>query len=137
MGVPRLAGSIDAAPGVYTKLIRRQNDHRAGLGRPPLRWIVLRNRLSHIHVRNKVEVADLLAVLAERFGFELTPGFGERVVFRELFREGRTLLDLAEAPVGEPASPSHLSAYWEILTLLEAVGFFREAPAATPQPSVA
>jgi chromosome partitioning protein len=117
------------APGIYTKLIRRLNDHRAGLGRPPLRWVVLRNRLSHIHDRNKAEVADLLAALAGRLGFELAAGFGERVVFRELFREGRTLLDSPDVAVEGSPAPSHLSAYWEILTLLEAVGFFGEAPA--------
>ena len=133
-----LAKQAVLAPGVYTKLIRRQNDHRAGMGRPPLRWVVLRNRLSHIHDRNKVEVADLLAVLAERFGFELTPGFGERVIFRELFREGRTLLDSPDAASDDSASPSHLSAYWEILTLLDAIGFFGETTAVAPKhPSVA
>jgi chromosome partitioning protein len=121
------------APGVYTKLIRRQNDRRAGLGRPPLKWVVLRNRLTHIGDRNKVEVAELLALLAERFGFDLVPGFGERVVFRQLFRDGRTLLDAPDAALEGAARPSHLSAYWEILTLLGAVGFFGQAPAAAPR----
>ena len=112
------------APGIYTKLIRRQNAHRAGLGRPPLRWIVVRNRLTHINDRNKIEVAELLAQLAKHFNFQLTPGFGERVIFRELFREGRTLLDAPEEAAAESATSSHLSAYWEILTLLDAIGFF-------------
>ena len=126
------------APGIYTRLIWRQNNHRAGLGRPPLRWIVVRNRLTHINDRNKVEVAALLAQLAKQFDFRLTPGFGERVIFRELFREGRTLLDGPEEAVAASDTPSHQSAYWEILTLLEAIGFFSGMRSATrKRPSAA
>ena len=37
--------------------------------------------------------------LSKRIGFRVAPGFSERVVFRELFPRGLTLLDLKDAGV--------------------------------------
>ena len=62
----------------------------------PIDWVVMRNRLSHVNARNKRDVGQLLLQLAKRIGFRLAPGFGERVIFRELFPKGLTLLDLRE-----------------------------------------
>jgi chromosome partitioning protein len=65
----------------------------------------------------------LLTQLARRIGFRLAPGFGERVVFRELFLKGLTILDLPEAEgAGLPSNPSHLAGRAEIRALLETIG---------------
>jgi len=84
----------------------------------------MRNRLTHIEARNKREIGTLLAQLATRIGFRLAPGFGERVVFRELFLNGLTLLDQPEASEGggESAASSHLAARREIRMLLDSIG---------------
>ncbi|MEE8505432.1 MAG: division plane positioning ATPase MipZ, partial [Kiloniellales bacterium] len=92
-------------------------------------WVVMRNRLTHIEARNKREIADLLVQLARRIGFRIAPGFGERVVFREMFLNGLTLMDLPEDPPGLPANPSHVSARQEIRALLETIGVMEKAPA--------
>ena len=42
------------------------------------------------------EMADLLERLSKRLNFRLQPGFSERMVYRELFYRGLTLMDLPE-----------------------------------------
>jgi chromosome partitioning protein len=117
------------APSVYTKLVWEQNNLRVVEGRAPIDWIVMRNRLSHLDARNKREVAALLGQLAKRIGFRVTPGFGERVVFRELFDRGLTVLDLPELPGLAPERPSHAAARREIEALLAAIGLPAELAA--------
>ena len=63
-----------------------------------------------------------LTVLLERIGFRLAPGFSERVIFRELFPRGLTLLDLNTGR-GRPAmNMSHVAARQEVRALLQAIG---------------
>jgi chromosome partitioning protein len=107
------------APSSYTQLVWEANNQRVLRGLPPVDWIVMRNRLAHIEARNMRDVAGLLEQLARRIGFRLAPGFGERVVFRELFDRGLTVLDL---PADEAVRASHRAARQEIGALLEAIG---------------
>ena len=118
------------APSVYSQMVWEQRQKRAGDGRPPIDWVVMRNRLSHIDARSKRDVACLLHQLAKRFGFRLVPGFGERVIFRELFPKGLTLLDLRERGAGVPLNMSHLAARQEVRELFRAVGLEEENAAA-------
>ena len=119
------------APSIYTKLVWEQNNLRIMAERAPIDWIVMRNRLSHVDARNKREIAGLLALLAKRIGFRLAPGFGERVVFRELFDKGLTVLDL-DGGAGEPRGrPSHETARREVQGLLAALGVTGDAAEAT------
>ncbi len=128
------------APSTYSQMVWEQNNRRVLAGQPPIDWVVMRNRLSHIEARNKREIAGLLIQLARRIGFRLAPGFGERVVFRELFLQGLTLLDLPEeeAP-GLAPNPSHLAGRAEIRALLQTIGLSETAPAAkrTERPATA
>ena len=117
------------APSTYSQMVWEQNNRRVLAGQPPIDWVVMRNRLTHIEARNKREIADLLVQLARRIGFRIAPGFGERVVFREMFLNGLTLMDLPEDPPGLPANPSHVSARQEIRALLETIGVMEKAPA--------
>jgi chromosome partitioning protein len=63
-----------------------------------------------------------LQQLAQRIGFRLEYGLSERVVFRELFLSGLTLLDLPEDEVEGPVQRSHVHARREIDDLLRAIG---------------
>ena len=56
-------------------------------------------------------VADALSDLSRRVGFRVIPGLGERVIYRELFPKGLTLLDLPH--IGE-ASIAHVAARQEL-----------------------
>jgi chromosome partitioning protein len=126
------------APSGYSQMVWEQNNRRVLSGRPPIDWVVMRNRLSHIEARNKREIAGLLTQLARRIGFRLAPGFGERVVFRELFLKGLTILDLPEPEAGLPPNPSHLAGRAEIRALLETIGLHEAtATEADAAPAVA
>ena len=108
------------APSTYSRMIWEQNDLRATNGLPVIDWIVLRNRLAHIDARNTRDMATLLEGLSKRMGFRIEPGFSERVVFRELFYRGLTLLDLPESASG-PAGASRRHARREVADLLGAL----------------
>ena len=61
----------------------------------------------------------ILEALSKRIGFRSIPGFGERVIFRELFLSGLTLLDMRENNL--TMSLSHIAAKQELAALLEAI----------------
>ena len=117
-------------PSRYSQMVWEQSNRRAVSGRAPIDWVVMRNRLTHIEARNKREIGTLLTQLATRIGFRLAPGFGERVVFREMFLNGMTLLDLPEMSEedGESPASSHVAASQEIRMLLESIGLTTRQP---------
>jgi chromosome partitioning protein len=124
-------------PSLYSQMVWEQRQQRASAGLPPLDWIVMRNRLSHIDARNKREIGRLLELLSERIRFRLAPGFGERVIFRELFPKGLTLLDLREGTGADgaaaPLSMSHVAARQEVRALLRAIGLPESPHTGAPQ----
>jgi chromosome partitioning protein len=105
-------------PSVYAEMVWEQRKQRAIAGGKPIDWVVLRNRLTVLNARNKREIARLLDELARRIGFRIIPGFTERVIFRELFPRGLTLLDLARPDSGVSLAMSHLAARQEIRALV-------------------
>ena len=115
-------------PSVYSQMVWQQNNQRVISGRKPIDWIVMRNRMSHIDPRNKREIAGLLEKLAKRIGFRLSPGFGERMIYRELFLKGLTLLDM---PIqeGRMLNASHNAARGEVAALLRTVGVLQNQAA--------
>ena len=117
-------------PSHYAVLVWEQKKQRAKRDRRSVDWIVLRNRLSHVDARNKRLVGDVLDALSRRLGFRVVGGFSERVVFRELFLKGLTLLDLKEEGLGVQMSMSHVAARAELQALLEALGLVEEPAAA-------
>ena len=118
-------------PSIYSQMVWEQRQRRAARGRRPIDWIVMRNRLSHIDARSKRQIAALLTKMSSRFHFRVVAGFGERVIFRDLFPRGLTLLDLGEA-LGMPLKFSHLAARQEIRALVRAIGLPDPEEAAAP-----
>lgn len=108
------------SPSIYTRMVLDQKKIKKDRDGTDLDWIVMRNRLSSLDARNKREVGELLETIAEKFGFRLAPGFGERVIFRELFLKGMTLLDLKEDP-NYKMTISSISARQEIRELLRCI----------------
>lgn len=106
-------------PSTYAETVWNQKKQRIIANKPVMDWIVLRNRLSHIQARNKVEMEKILQVLADRIGFRVAEGFAERVIFRELFLSGLTLLDLQD--VGRQLSASHVAARQELRALMKSL----------------
>ena len=108
-------------PSVYAELVWERRKERALAGGSPIDWIVMRNRLGHSEARNKREMGDALAELAKRIGFRVAPGFGERVIFRELFLSGLTLFDLGSAAGGPALAMSHVAGRHEARALIDAI----------------
>lgn len=106
-------------PSTYAEMVWDQKKHKAIRNGGSIDWIVLRNRLSNLHSRNKEEMERILNALSKRIGFRTLPGFGERVIFRELFLTGMTLLDMRENNMS--MSISHVAAKQELSSLLNMI----------------
>ncbi|MEM6603421.1 MAG: division plane positioning ATPase MipZ [Pseudomonadota bacterium] len=109
------------APSVYSEMVWESRKNKARSNGGNIDWIVMRNRQSQVNARNKEKVGGVLNELSQRFGFRLAAGFTERVIYRELFLAGLTLLDLSERGTGMEMSMSHLSARQEVRNLLSSL----------------
>src|SRR5215510_10853217 len=106
-------------PSIYAEAVWKQRQLRAVKGGRPVDWVVMRNRLSSIAARNKRDMATVLEALAKRIGFRVAAGLSEGVIYKELFLNGLTLLDLKRGgPKGGKAGPSltlsHVAARQEV-----------------------
>ena len=79
--------------------------------RRELDWVVVRNRLQYVEARNMRRLDDALKDMSRRVGFRIASGLSERVIYRELFPSGLTLLD--KGHLGELGT-SHVVARQEL-----------------------
>lgn len=105
-------------PSLYSEMVWESRKNRALNERASIDWIVMRNRVSSLDAKNKRRVFEVLNSLSPRIGFRIAPGFGERVIFRELFPMGQTLLDLAEEGSDVKLTMSHVAARQEVRELM-------------------
>ncbi|HAQ34260.1 MAG: ATPase [Maricaulis sp.] len=105
-------------PSFYAELVWDCRKKKAQREKKSIDWIVMRNRVSMLDARNKRRVGEGLKKLSERIGFRLAPGFAERVIYRELFPLGLTLLDLTEDGSTIPFTMSHVAARQELRDLI-------------------
>jgi chromosome partitioning protein len=112
-------------PSIYSEMVWEARKRRFSRDRGRIDWIVMRNRLGASEARNKRDVGATLDVLAKRIGFRTVKGFGERVIFRELYLQGLTLMDVKEAGLGIQLGMSHIAARAEVRSL---VGAIRKPP---------
>jgi chromosome partitioning protein len=134
-------------PSIYAEAVWKQRQLRAVQGGRPVDWVVMRNRLSPIAARNKRDMGTVIEALAKRIGFRVAAGLSERVIYKELFLSGLTLLDLKRGGKGPSLTLSHVAARQEVRDLVAALNLPRRdaaapsaAPAtepATPAPQVA
>ena len=106
-------------PSFYAELIWNSRTKRAKTTGKSVDWVVLRNRLQHIDSHNLRRVGAALDELARRVGFRVIPGLGERVIYRELFPKGLTLLDLQQ--LGE-VGMGHITARQELREMIAGLG---------------
>ncbi len=78
-------------------------------------WVVVRNRTGYTEARNMTRIEKALAEMAKRVGFRVAKGLSERVIYRELFPSGLTLLDKGQ--LGDLGT-SHLVARQELRGLV-------------------
>lgn len=105
-------------PSFYSEMVWNCRKQRAKDSRELIDWVVMRNRMSPLEARNKQRVGEALENLARRIGFRLAPGLSERVIYRELFPMGLTLLDLTEEGSNITFTMSHVAARQELRDLL-------------------
>ena len=104
-------------PSIYAEMVWGARQMRGEAGAGPIDWLVLRNRLGTQQMHNKRKVGGALETLSRRIGFRVAPGFSERVIFRELFPRGLTLLDLRDVGADQ-LSMSHIAARQELRDLI-------------------
>ncbi|WP_380056663.1 division plane positioning ATPase MipZ [Falsihalocynthiibacter sp. SS001] len=106
-------------PSVYSEMVWNARQLRSQAGLPPIDWIAVRNRLAAQNMHNKQKMGDAMEDLSKRIGFRTAPGFGERVIFRELFPRGLTLLDLRDIGVKGQMNISNVAARQELRELIK------------------
>lgn len=132
-----LIGQVDAETfkvrrlSFYAELIWEARKKRAMTtivsGRREMDWVVVRNRTQHVEARNMRRIDNALIELSRRVGFRVAKGLSERVIYRELFPSGLTLLD--KGHLGELGT-SHLVARQEMRSLLAGLNLPMPGPSA-------
>ena len=113
-------GETIIGPSVYAEMVWSARQTRVAQGFAPLDWVVVRNRVGPQQMVNKLKLERALEKLSKRIGFRLVQGFSERVVFRELFPRGLTLLDLRDVGVRQ-LNISNVAARQELRDLVRAL----------------
>src|SRR5262249_42526496 len=124
-------------PSIYAEAVWKQRQIRAVEGGRPVDWIVMRNRLSSLAARNKRDMGTVIDALAKRIGFRVAAGLSERVIYKELFLMGLTLLDLKRGSGGGGPSLtlSHVAARQEVRALVMSLNLPGVAPAPADEPA--
>lgn len=104
--------------GVYMKMVWDQRQDRRLSRRAGFDWVVLRNRLSGLADHNKRNLSGVLDKLAAVLGFRVAGGFGERVIYRQMFTSGLTVFDIGQPGVDIAYTKSHEAARDEVKQLL-------------------
>lgn len=98
-------------------MVWNQKKNKLARGSGSVDWIVVKNRLTNLNSKNKMDLDNVLNQLAKRIGFRIASGFAERVIFKELFLKGLTVLDIS----GKKMSMSHLAAKQELRSLISMI----------------
>ena len=117
----------------FAEVIWEQRKTRAARGSRAIDWVVMRNRLGTLDSRNNRSMEQALGELSERVGFRIVPGLTERVIFRELFPKGLTLLDLRNVGDELKLNMSHIAARQEVTQLVTALGVEGASVANSPK----
>jgi chromosome partitioning protein len=115
-----VSGDKIKGPSVYSEMVWNARQLRAQAGLKAIDWIVVRNRMGAQRMVNKEKMERAIDMLAKRIGFRVAPGFNERVIFRELFPRGLTLLDLKDIGVKQ-LNISNIAARQELRDLMKAL----------------
>jgi chromosome partitioning protein len=110
----------------YAELIWEARKERAQSDGVSIDWVVVRNRLHNMEARNQQRMTDAIAELSKRVGFRSLSGLNERVIYRELFPSGLTLID--KGHLGALAT-AHIVARQELRELVTGLALPERMPA--------
>lgn len=105
--------------GHYSEYVWEVKKQRASKNLPYLNWIICGNKISPIRSKNRNIVFDKLEELSKLYGFRFTEGLKDRVIYKELFLDGLTVLDLNNPKLNRRMTVSHLAAKMELNALVE------------------
>ena len=121
-----LIGKIDSstlnssASGIYSAMLWEQKMERIKRNAQEMSWVVVRNRLSALDAKNKRKMHEAIKKLSKKLGFKVAHGFGDRVIFKELFLDGLTLHD-ADKVSKIKITPSVLAARLELTRFVKSL----------------
>lgn len=119
-----LLGEIDPLtldvlrPSIYSQTVWDARKNRAVHDGASIDWVVLRNRLASTEARNRKRVDERVQNLSKRVGFRMAAGLRDRVIYRELFPFGLTVMDLSSKVRPVAVSLAHVSARQELRALM-------------------
>ncbi|TCS62542.1 division plane positioning ATPase MipZ [Varunaivibrio sulfuroxidans] len=105
-------------PSHYGAMVLKQTGARGRLRlTEDFEWLVMRNRISTLFTQNKRQVTTALNAAARHFGFKVVAGFSERVIYRDLYMQGLSVMDLPLLNTPRGLSPSERNAIDEVTRL--------------------
>lgn len=105
-------------PSIYSAMIWEQKIRRFKRDKRKIEWIIIRNRLSNLDSSNRRLIEKCLNHLSKNLIFRFANGFSERIIYRELFPYGLTLLDIFDGQALIKVTPSHIAARQELRNFL-------------------
>jgi chromosome partitioning protein len=105
-------------PSIYSSMIWDTRIKRFNRDKKRIDWIIIRNRLSNLDSNNRRFIDKCLKQLSTNYMFRFCNGFSERLIYRELFPCGLTLIDIFEGQDSIKVSPSHIAARQELRNFL-------------------
>lgn len=105
--------------GLYSEVVWQAKMQRAQRTGGEVDWVILRNRLSHVDAHNKRNMLIALEGFVKRSGSRLAEGLSERVIYKELFLKGLTLLDVMGDGADVSLTMSHVSARQELRRFMD------------------
>lgn len=108
----------DMRPSIYSAMIWERKIKRFKRDHKRIEWVVIRNRLSNLDSNNRRNIEKSLDYLAKKMTFRLGSGFSERIIYRELFPYGLTLLDVFDENCAIRTTASHIAARQELKVFL-------------------
>ena len=105
----------------YAEMVWDSRKYRSASARGPTDWIVTRNRLASLDSINNRRVDAALDALQKRIMFRYVPGLSERVIYKELFPKGLTMMDLQAVPEFGQLTLPQVTARNEVRSLVSAL----------------
>lgn len=105
--------------GHYAEFVWDVKKKLAAQNLPCLNWVVCGNKISSFNSNNKKTVFAKLENISKLYGFRFSAGLKDRVIYKELFLDGLTVLDMNTPELHKRMTVSHLSAKMELNSLAE------------------
>jgi len=114
--------SSNKRAGYYAQYIWEVKKQLAAQRKPMLNWVVALNKVSVFNSKNKNQVVEALGGVSKLYGFRMAPAIKDRTIYKELFLQGLTVLDMSHPALKTRMSVSHIAAKQEINDLAESIG---------------